>query len=161
MMLSAERKQLILEEIGQDGRVVAAELSRRFNVSEDTIRRDLRELAADGLLHRVHGGALALPKAPVVQSYAARAQQAPEAKAAIAKAAAALARPGQLIAIDGGTTPLQVAQHLPPDLHATVMTHSLPVVNALVNHPHIELIAVGGQIMSETLVAVGPVTVDA
>ena len=64
-MLSAERKRLILESAGRDGRVVATELSRRFNVSEDTIRRDLRELAADGLLHRVHGGALPLPKPPV------------------------------------------------------------------------------------------------
>src|SRR5438067_5699214 len=159
-MLSAERKRLILENIGQDGRVVAGELSRRFNVSEDTIRRDLRELAAEGLLHRVHGGALSIPRAPVVQSYAARAEQAPEAKAAIAQAAAALVRPGQLIAIDGGTTPLQVAQHLPADLRATVITHSLPVLNALANHAFIELIAVGGRIMGDTLVAVGPVAVD-
>src|SRR6478735_4243521 len=110
-MLSAERKQLILEEVGQDGRVVAAELSRRFNVSEDTIRRDLRELAAEGLLHRVHGGALPLPRPPVSVSYASRAGQSPEAKAAIARAAAALVRAGQVIAIDGGTTPLEVVQH--------------------------------------------------
>lgn len=160
-MLSAERKRLILDAIGQDGQVVAAELSRRFNVSEDTIRRDLRELAAEGLVHRVHGGALPLPKAPVVQSYAARAEQAPAAKAAIARQAARLARNGQLITIDGGTTPLQVAQNLPPDLRATIVTHSLPVLNALANRPGIELIAVGGKVMSDTLVATGPTAVDA
>src|SRR4051812_49250227 len=119
-MLSAERKRLIVESIGRDGRVVASELSRRFEVSEDTIRRDLRELAAEGLLHRVHGGALPLPKAPIPPAHDARARQAPQAKAAIAHAVAGLVRDGQIITIDGGTTPLQVAEHLPPGLRATV-----------------------------------------
>ena len=161
-MLSAERKRLIVESIGRDGRVVAAELSQRFDVSEDTIRRDLRELAAEGLVHRVHGGALPipLPRAPVVESYAARAEQAPAAKAAIAKAAAELVRNGQVISIDGGTTPLQVAQQFPANLRATVVTHSLPVLGALAGRAGIELIAVGGRVMSETLVAVGPTAVD-
>jgi DeoR/GlpR family transcriptional regulator of sugar metabolism len=158
-MLSAERKRLILESIGRDGRVVAAELSQRFDVSEDTIRRDLRELASEGLVQRVHGGAL--PKAPVVQSYAARASQAPAAKAAIARAAAGLVRSGQVIAIDGGTTPLQVAENLPRDLRATIITHSLPVVNALAGRDGLELIAIGGRIMGDTLVAVGAAAVDA
>ena len=160
-MLSAERKRLILESAGRDGRVVAAELSRRFGVSEDTIRRDLRELAAEGLLHRVHGGALPLPKPPVAVSYALRAGQAAEAKAAIAKAAASLVRAGQVIAIDGGTTPLQVVQHFPPDLRATVVTHSLPVLDALAGRAGIELIAVGGRVFGDALVTVGPVAVDA
>jgi DeoR/GlpR family transcriptional regulator of sugar metabolism len=158
-MLSAERKRLIVESIGRDGRVVAAELSQRFDVSEDTIRRDLRELAAEGLLHRVHGGAL--PNAPVVQSYAARVGQAPAEKAAIAHAAAGLVRSGQVIAIDGGTTPLQVAEHLPRDLRATIVTHSLPVLTALAGREGLELIAIGGRIMGDTLVAVGPAAVDA
>lgn len=158
-MLSAERKRQILESIGRDGRVVAAELSQRFEVSEDTIRRDLRELASDGLVQRVHGGAL--PKAPVVQSYAARAGQAPEEKAAIAKAAAGLIRSGQVIVIDGGTTPLHVAEHLPPGLRATVVTHSLPVLSALAGRDGMELIAIGGRVMGDALVAVGPAAVDA
>lgn len=158
-MLSAERKQQILESIGRDGRVVAAELSQRFNVSEDTIRRDLRELASEGLVHRVHGGAL--PNAPVVQSYAVRAGQAHAEKAAIAQAAAALVQNGQVIAIDGGTTPLQVAEHLPRDLRATIVTHSLPVLSALAGREGLELISIGGKVMSDTLVAVGPAAVDA
>lgn len=158
-MLSAERKRLILESIGKDGRVVAAELSQRFSVSEDTIRRDLRELASEGLVHRVHGGAL--PAAPVVQSYAARAGQAPTEKAAIAQAAATLAQSGQVIAIDGGTTPLQVADHLLRNLRATIVTHSLPVLSALAGRDGLELISIGGRMMADTLVAVGPETVDA
>lgn len=158
-MLSAERKRLILESIGRDGRVVAAELSQRFNVSEDTIRRDLRELASEGLVQRVHGGAL--PKAPVVQSYTARASQAPAAKAAIARAAAGLVRSGQVIAFDGGTTPLHVAEQLPRDLRATIVTHSLPVLNALAGREGLELMSIGGRVLSEALVAVGPDAVDA
>ena len=160
-MLSAERKRLILETAGQDGRVIASELSRRFNVSEDTIRRDLRELAAEGLLHRVHGGALPLPKPPVSVSFASRAAQSHEAKAVIARAAAALVRNGQVIAVDGGTTPLEVAQQFPPDLRATVVTHSLPVLEALAARPGIELISIGGRVFGEALVTIGPVAVDA
>jgi DeoR/GlpR family transcriptional regulator of sugar metabolism len=161
-MLSAERKREILESIGTQGRVLASELSQRFGVSEDTIRRDLRELAADGLLHRVHGGALALlPRSPIVASHAARVEQAPAEKAAIAEAAAKLLRSGQVVTIDGGTTPLQVAEHIPGDLRLTVVTHSLPVLRALAGREGIELIAVGGRILADSLVAAGPVAVDA
>ena len=161
-MLSAERKRAILESIGAEGRVVAAELSQRFEVSEDTIRRDLREMAAEGLVHRVHGGALAvLPKAPIAASHAARVEQAPAEKAVIAKAAAGLIRNGQVVTIDGGTTPLQVAEHLPLDLRLTVVSHSLPVLRALAGRPNLELIAVGGTVLGDSLVAAGSVAVDA
>ena len=160
-MLPAERKRLILESIGRDGRVVASELSQQLEVSEDTIRRDLRELSADGLLHRVHGGALPLPKSPIVPSHAARVEQAPAAKAAIAQAAAGLLRDGQVVTIDGGTTPLQVAERLPHGLRLTVVTHSLPVLRALAGREGIEVIAVGGRILADSLVASGPVAVDA
>ncbi len=159
-MLPAERKQLILQSIGADGRVLASELSQRFDVSEDTIRRDLRELAADGLLHRVYGGALSTPKAQTPAAHAARVAQAPAAKAAIAEAAAALFRDGQVITIDSGTTPLQVAEHFPPDLRATVVTHSLPVLLALAGRPNIELVAVGGTVLPDSLATSGPTAVD-
>src|SRR5438067_478746 len=159
-MLAGERKRQILEQIGKDGRVVASELSQRFGVSEDTIRRDLREMSAEGLLHRVHGGALPLPQAPIPAAYAARAEQATAAKTAIGRAAAALVRDGQVITIDGGTTPLEVAEHFPPELRATVVTHSLPVLRALAHHRGLELISVGGKIIPDALVAAGPVTVD-
>src|SRR3954465_14802294 len=114
-MLAGERKRQILEQISKDGRVVASELCQRFGVSEDTIRRDLRELSAEGLLHRVHGGALPLPKAPIPAAYSARAEQATAAKTVIGKAAAQLVRDGQVITIDGGTTPLEVAEHFSPE----------------------------------------------
>jgi DeoR/GlpR family transcriptional regulator of sugar metabolism len=160
-MLAGERKKQILEVIGRDGRVVASELSQRFGVSEDTIRRDLRELSSEGLLHRVHGGALPLPKAPIPLAYSARAEQSPAAKTAIGLAAAKLIRDGQVVTIDGGTTPLEVVEHFSPDLRATIITHSLPVLGALAHHRALELISIGGRMISDSLVAAGTVTVDA
>src|SRR5439155_9524386 len=135
-MLTAERRRSIVQTLQRDGKVYASELSKALRVSEDTIRRDLRELAAAGVLQRVHGGAL--PRSPATASFTARQQQAPGAKAAIARAAAQFIRQAQVIILDGGTTTLQVAQHLPHDLRATVITHSPPVALALAEHPEIE-----------------------
>src|SRR6201991_2427711 len=121
-MLTTQRKQTILSRLQQDGQVVAKALSEEFGLSEDTIRRDLRELAAEGRLQRVHGGAL--PSSPAVANFAGRQQLATDAKVALGRAAAKLIRPGQVAILDGGTTTLQLAQHLAPDLEATIVTHS-------------------------------------
>jgi DeoR/GlpR family transcriptional regulator of sugar metabolism len=158
-MLTVERRQHILETLRHDGKVLATELSVALHVSEDTIRRDLRELAEAGLLQRVHGGAL--PSSPASASYAARQQQAPSAKAAIARAAARLLRDGQVILLDGGTTTLQVAQHLPIDLRATVITNSPPIAVALAEHPEVEVILIGGRLYKRSLVTIGAATVEA
>lgn len=158
-MLTAERRRSIVQTLQREGRVEASELSKTFHVSEDTIRRDLRELAAAGELLRVHGGAL--PRSPVGVSFTVRQQQAPEAKATIAQAAIKLIRQDQVIILDGGTTPLQVAQHLPPDLRATVITHSPPVALALAEQPEVEVIMIGGKLNKHQLVNVGAATVEA
>ena len=93
VMLTEERRQAILERLERDGKVVAAELSASLAVSPDTVRRDLRELAEAGLLRRVHGGAL--PPALGARPYAARLEQAPEAKEAIARATSRLLSPAR------------------------------------------------------------------
>src|SRR5512144_1639095 len=97
-VLTEERRQLILEQLLRDGKVVATELSQALDVSPDTVRRDLRELAEANLLRRVHGGAL--PPAVGARSYADRLEQAPEAKAAIGRATSSLLRSGQVILLD-------------------------------------------------------------
>jgi DeoR/GlpR family transcriptional regulator of sugar metabolism len=158
-MLTAERRQQILETLRRDGKVLASELSAALNVSEDTIRRDLRELAEAGLLQRVHGGAL--PRSPASASFAVRQGQAPAAKQAIARAAARLVRDGQVIILDGGTTTLQVAQRLPIGLRATVITNSPPIAIALAEHPQVEVIIIGGRLYKQSLVAIGAATVEA
>lgn len=157
-MLTAERRQFILDILHRDKKVLSSELSGELKVSEDTIRRDLRELAEAGLLQRVHGGALLT--SPATASYAERQQQAPKEKAAIAAAAAKLVRPGQVAILDGGTTTLQVAQHLPIDLSATVITNSPPIAIALAEHERIEVIMLGGRLYKKALVNVGATTID-
>jgi len=158
-MLTAERRRSIIQILQRDGKVLASELSKALQVSEDTIRRDLNELATAGELQRVHGGAL--PRSPVTASFTERQQQAPGVKAAIAQAAIGLIRRDQVILLGGGTTLLQVAQQLPPDLRATVITHSPPVALALAVYPEIEVIVIGGKLYKHELVTVGASTVEA
>jgi DeoR/GlpR family transcriptional regulator of sugar metabolism len=157
-MLTAERRQSILATLRRDGKVLASDLSVALGVSEDTIRRDLRELAEAGLLQRVHGGAL--PRSPAAASFAARQSQAPAAKQAIAQAAAQLVRDGQVIILDGGATTLQVAQRLRLDLRATVVTNSPPIAVALAEHPQVEVVIVGGRLYKDSLVAIGAGAVE-
>ncbi len=157
-MMTEERRRSIVQTLQREGKVLASELSKNLNVSEDTIRRDLRELAASGMLQRVHGGAL--PRSPVAARFTERQQQMPETKSAIARAAVSLIRPGQVIILDGGTTLLQVAQNLPPDLRATVITHSPPIALVLAEYPEIEVIQIGGRLSKKELITVGAVTVE-
>ncbi|XID95874.1 DeoR/GlpR family DNA-binding transcription regulator [Paenibacillaceae bacterium WGS1546] len=158
-MLREERHQLILDILSKEGKIIATELSARLRVSEDTIRRDLRELDAQGLVHRVHGGALQ-PGPPVV-SFDDRHEQSPEAKAQIAKTALQLVKNGQVIIIDGGTTTLKFAEQLPTNLSATVITNSPPVAAALAAHPAIEVIVLGGRLLKRSIVNIGGETLAA
>ena len=90
-MLTSQRKKAILKTLARDGQVLAKQLSETFGVSEDTVRRDLRELAGEGLLQRVHGGAL--PASTAVAPFAERSGLESSAKRAIATAAAAMIGP--------------------------------------------------------------------
>lgn len=129
-----------------------------MGVSEDTIRRDLRELAQEGLLQRVHGGAL--PASPAITDFAGRELLAPQGKIAIGRIAAGMVRPGQVIILDGGTTARQVARHLPLELKATVVTHSPTIALELVNHPDAEVILIGGRLFKHSVVAVGAAAIE-
>jgi DeoR/GlpR family transcriptional regulator of sugar metabolism len=158
-MLTAERRSLILERLRTQGRVLAADLTAELDVSADTIRRDLRELADDGRLRRVHGGAL--PRHGDASSFASRARRAPEAKASIARRAAACVRDGQVVVLDGGTTTLELARALRDDLHAQVITTSPPIALALADHPGLDVTVIGGTLRPNALVTVGAVAVEA
>lgn len=158
-MLTTERKAHILAVLQRDRRLVAKTLSEELSLSEDTIRRDLRELASEGLLQRVHGGAL--PASPALADFAGRQQIASEGKVAIGRAAAGLVRPGQIIFVDGGTTAVQFARHLPLDLKATVVTHSPNVAVELVEHRDVEVELIGGRLFKHSIVAVGAAAIEA
>jgi DeoR/GlpR family transcriptional regulator of sugar metabolism len=158
-MLTAERRQAILGHLERDGKVVASELVEALGVSEDTVRRDLRELAAGGLVQRVHGGAL--PPAPGTAAFAQRLEVAPEAKAHLAEATLPLLEGASVIVLDGGTTALELARRLPPDRDCTVLTNSPPVAAALAAHPRAEVVLIGGRLLKREQVTVGSATVDA
>ncbi|AUT71840.1 DeoR/GlpR family DNA-binding transcription regulator [Paraburkholderia hospita] len=158
-MLTSQRKNLILDALQRDGQVLAKPLSEAFGVSEDTVRRDLRELAAEGKLQRVHGGAL--PSSPAVANFAGRQAIGSEAKAAIGRAAARMIAPGQIAFIDGGTTAIQLARHLPADLRATIVTHSPSVAVELAAHEALEIVIIGGRLFRHSMVTVGAAAIEA
>jgi DeoR/GlpR family transcriptional regulator of sugar metabolism len=158
-VLSDERRSLILDRLGTQGRVLAADLTAELDVSADTIRRDLRELDDAGLLRRVHGGAL--PRHGDASPFASRERRAPEAKASIARRAAEIVREGQVVVLDGGTTTLELARALADDLRASVITTSPPIAIALAAHPGLEVTVVGGVLRPDALVTVGAAAVEA
>jgi DeoR/GlpR family transcriptional regulator of sugar metabolism len=158
-MLTSQRKKAILDALKRDGQVLATELSASFGVSEDTVRRDLRELAAEGRLQRVHGGAL--PASPATASFARRQEMESDAKRQIARRAAEMIAPGQVVIIDGGTTSALLVQQLPANLAATVVTHSPSVAVALAEHPSVDVVLIGGKLYKHSIVTVGAAAVEA
>jgi DeoR/GlpR family transcriptional regulator of sugar metabolism len=158
-MLTTQRKKLILTRLAGDGQIIAAELARELGTSEDTIRRDLRELAKAGKLQRVHGGAL--PASAALGDLRVREQVSPQEKIVLGRCGAAMIRSGQVVILDGGTTALQVARHLDPGLRATIVTHSPTVAVELAAHPSVEIILLGGRLFRHSMVNVGAAVMDA
>jgi len=157
-LLSAERRQAILDALARDGKVVAARLVDELGVSEDTVRRDLRELAAQGLVQRVHGGALA--PAPQQGSFIHRRETWTDAKAALADAAVSVLADARVIILDGSTTNLELARRLPPNRACTILTNSPPIASALAEHPTAEVVMIGGRLDKHAQVTVGAAAVD-
>ncbi|MEU3690872.1 DeoR/GlpR family DNA-binding transcription regulator [Streptomyces narbonensis] len=129
-LLAEQRRALILDEVRRRGGVRVNELTRRLNVSDMTIRRDLDALARQGMLAKVHGGAVPVVEASTHEpGFEAKSVLEPSAKDEIARAAAALVAPGTAIALSGGTTTYALARQLldVPDL--TVVTNSVRVAD--------------------------------
>jgi DeoR/GlpR family transcriptional regulator of sugar metabolism len=158
-MLTHERKRLLLANLKKDGRIIAKDASRKLKLSEDTIRRDLRELAAEGLLARVHGGAL--PASPTVANLKSRRSMSMVEKTRLANAAAPLIAPGQIVFFDGGTTNLELVRALPSDIRFTAVTHSPTIAAALEAHEHVDVIIIGGKLFRHSMVASGAAALSA
>jgi DeoR/GlpR family transcriptional regulator of sugar metabolism len=158
-MLTTQRKKLILTRLAGDGQIIAKDLARELGTSEDTIRRDLRELAQAGKLQRVHGGAL--PASAALGDLRTREQVSPREKIALGRFGASMIRSGQVVILDGGTTAIQIARNLEPDLRATIVTHSPNVAVELGGHPAIEIIMLGGRLFRHSMVNVGAAVIDA
>lgn len=158
-MLAAERRDHLLETLRRDGKIVAKTAAAELGLSEDSIRRDLRELAAEGLCQRVYGGAL--PVSPALADHEGRRRVEVAGKQLVAAAAVKLIDPGSTVILDGGTTALAIVAALPADLRCTVVTHSPTVAAALVEHPVAEVFVLGGRIFKHSAVASGAAAVEA
>lgn len=157
-MLAAARKEWLVERLRVEGRIVAKEVAEQLGVSEDSVRRDLRELDAAGLAVRVYGGAL--PASPAVVDYGRRTTVAPESKRRVAAAAAALVESGSTIILDGGTTTLALVDALPRSLECTIITHSPTIAVALLGHTA-RVFILGGELFKHSAVACGAAAVEA
>lgn len=159
MMLTEQRKTLLLQRLATDGRIVAKDLAQELDLSDDTIRRDLRELASAGKLQRVHGGAL--PSAQAEADLSTRHTIASESKKRVGQVAAGLIKSNSVIIMDGGTTTLQIIAHLSPDIECTVVTHSPSVAVALSNHLSVNVVMIGGVLYRHSMVNVGAAAIEA
>ena len=152
-----ERQQQLTRLLDRDGRLTVTGICEQFGVSEATARRDLDALAEQGLIQRMHGGAIRTQRATPEEPILKRAQESEAEKESIGRAAAALVEDGETIFLGSGTTVLQVAQNL-LERKITVITNSLPVINAMANRPNITLIALGGTLRESELSFIGHLT---
>ncbi|PWI08389.1 D-beta-D-heptose 1-phosphate adenosyltransferase [Streptomyces sp. NWU339] len=153
-MYAPERQQEILRLARDGGRVDVVSLAEHFQVTAETIRRDLKSLDRAGLVRRVHGGAIPVGRLDLEPDLAERETTAAAEKERIAKAALAeLPNEGTMI-VDAGSTVALFAGSLPVELSLTVVTHSLPVAARLADHPGIQLHLIGGRVRHRTRAAV-------
>lgn len=152
-MLTSQRRVILLERLAAEGRLVTSALATEMGTSEDTIRRDLRDLAAEGRLLRVHGGALTL--SPTHRPMEARRGMATAEKRSLARVAAAMVEPGMVVIVDGGTTHQELVPFLPVDLRCTVVTHSPAFAAALESHEGVDVVIIGGRLFRHSMVASG------
>jgi DeoR/GlpR family transcriptional regulator of sugar metabolism len=152
-LLPDERHRFIRERLSSGERVLAVEMARELGTSEDTIRRDLRELASLGLCQRVYGGAL--PVSPASGSFSIRRRQKVGSKIALGKAAATIIAANQVIFLDAGTTNLEIARALPHYPKLTVATNSPAIAVELMTRSDLKLVMIGGLVNPDAGAALG------
>ncbi len=153
-MLKEERQRRILNELKRRGKILTPDLSRTLNVSEDTIRRDLKELSDQGRAKKVHGGAILVSANPF--DFREREVYALQAKKQLAAAMLPILKKDWVAFMDGGTTNMEVARLIPADLSLTVFTNSLPIANILAEKEAVRAVVLGGNLLRSARVTVGP-----
>jgi len=156
-----ERQQQILALLARKQRITVSQICDQFSVSEATARRDLELLAEQGRLQRVYGGAILERRAAPEQPVLVRSQDQAEEKRRIGAVAASLVGEGETLFLGSGTTALQVAQPLRERGGLTVITNSLPVVNALAGLAGIQMIVLGGMLRDSELSFIGHIAEQA
>jgi len=153
-MYAEERQQLILERARSYGRVDVTALAQEFNVTTETVRRDLTALERHGVVRRVHGGAIPVERLGFEPAVSAKDTVMTEEKERIAKAAVAEIPPGGAILLDAGTTTARLANILPTDRELTVVTHSLIIASTLSTRRNLTLMMLCGRLRGRTMAMV-------
>ena len=160
---TSQRRLQISELVRQHGSVQVAALARRFGVSMQTVRKDLRYLAERGVMARAYGGAIdsSVVGAPQAEPhYEAKRTSHLDEKRRIGQRAAALVKAGDTIAIDSGTTAIQLAESL-PNIEVTVVTNDFGVLGALAPKTNINIVMLGGELRRKNMAFYGGLTVEA
>ncbi|MBP1040058.1 DeoR/GlpR transcriptional regulator [Vagococcus sp. BWB3-3] len=156
-MLKKERQTIILDILNSEGRVISSELSKRLNVSEDTIRRDLNQLAKNDLLKKVHSGATIL--GPSVTNFEYRSNIKNEEKEKLVKLALPLLEEHSVFFVDGSTTNLKFVEALPTNFKGTMITNSPYIAIAAIQKKELVTISLGGNFAKRSAVYLGETTI--
>ncbi|AXK33509.1 DeoR/GlpR transcriptional regulator [Streptomyces armeniacus] len=156
---AAGRRDAILSRLQASGFLSISDLAADLQVSDMTVRRDLRLLERDGLVRVVRGG-VSLPVGSQVPAFSGRADAHHDAKVRIGARAAELVGSADAIAIDAGTTPCELAAALPQPFTGSVVTHSVPVLQQMLGRPPTRVVGLGGDLNPESRAFVGPMTVE-
>jgi DeoR family fructose operon transcriptional repressor len=157
---SRDRAKAICHALRQKGRMSVAEIQELLGVSDMTVRRCLNDMAAEGLLRRVHGGAAAVDASPANIAFNARTVENLEYKTALAREAVRHIPSGCSIYLDGGTTCYEISRHLPDDLKCFVVTDSIAILKELRGRAGIETILLGGQLAGDDNTVDGPLAAE-
>jgi DeoR/GlpR family transcriptional regulator of sugar metabolism len=155
-MKSAERRLRLLELFARQEFVGADELCQKLAVSDSTVRRDLIELEQEGVLRRVHGGALSLQTRDDALDFRRQVEAAHDEKVRIGAAAAALVRDGQTVILGGGSTVVEVARNL-FGRGIQVITNSVPIAQVFWDSKSVEVTLTGGYLYPRTGAQLGPI----
>jgi DeoR/GlpR family transcriptional regulator of sugar metabolism len=157
--LVERRRRWLVDALREHQRIVTNDAADELGVSVDTVRRDLRALDADGLVRRVHGGAV--PRSSLPSSYAGRRSVADGARTRLASAVVQRIRPHTVVGLDAGTTNVEVVRLLPRDLAVTIVTNSPPAAAELAGHPSARVVLIGGIVDLDWMATTGPDAVAA
>ena len=152
-MLKKERQAYILHQVNLHNKVLSSSLCAEMNVSEDTIRRDLQDLADEGKVIKVHGGALSHSFNST--SFPSDHVYSHQEKKIIGQKAVSLIQDGMFVLTSGGTTIVEMARLLPRGLKATFISGSIPVVLEYMYHPSVEVVVIGDKVSKNSKLTFG------
>ncbi|MBN1317897.1 MAG: DeoR/GlpR transcriptional regulator [Anaerolineales bacterium] len=160
-VVNRQRQLKIMDILRKEPTVLVKDLAVRTNVHESTIRRDLDEMEAKGLVRRIHGGAILEDQSPIEPLLGSRQITHKEEKDLVGRAAGELVRDGEIVFIDGGTTTLFIVPYILERKGLTVVTCGLNIACALASSKHISTIVLGGELHAESQSFAGPLTLEA